>query len=242
MWRLVEEFHIFSSWCSLCSPGIWTLFPELFVSGSHLPLCVATVHGCFWTNFVYFLNEKWTPSSPRSSHPGNLNIISTSSIWHSRVRQSTLLLEEFHICSSCWWTRISLRSSHLKIWTLFLLAVIWRWDGVFGGSDAFFALLRVVPELSASFSEPSMAKSSVPSRAPMLISTAFVIIHITFDSLQLVSKEKREAHHHRNLDSVANQWRRSVLKCGALGEDGIGRARLSRPLIARARGQEFRDV
>ena len=31
-------------------------------------------------------------------------------------------------------------------------------------------------------------------------------------------------------------------KCGALGEDGIDRARLRRPLIARARGQEFRDV
>ena len=30
--------------------------------------------------------------------------------------------------------------------------------GVFGGFDAFFALLRVVPELSASFLEPSMAK------------------------------------------------------------------------------------
>ena len=26
----------------------------------------------------------------------------------------------------------------LFFWTLFLLAVIWRWDGVFGGSDVFF--------------------------------------------------------------------------------------------------------
>ena len=48
-------------------------------------------------------------------------------------------------------------------------------DGFFGFS-AFFALFRVVPELSASFSEPSMAKSSLPSRAPMPISTAFVNI------------------------------------------------------------------
>ena len=35
-------------------------FLEPLVSGSHLPLCVATVHGCPWTNFVYFLREKWT--------------------------------------------------------------------------------------------------------------------------------------------------------------------------------------
>ena len=34
---------------------------------------------------------------------------------------------------------------------IILLAVIWRWEGFLGGSDAFFALLWVVPELSASF-------------------------------------------------------------------------------------------
>ena len=34
--------------------GIWTLFPRAPCSGSHLPLCGATVHGCFWKNFVYF--------------------------------------------------------------------------------------------------------------------------------------------------------------------------------------------
>ena len=79
----------------------------------------------------------------------------------------------------------SLRSSHLKIWTLFSLAVIWRWDGVFGGSDTFFALLRVVPELSASFSGPSMAKSSLPSRAPMPISIAFVDLHIRLASARV---------------------------------------------------------
>ena len=31
--------------------------------------------------FRLFLREKWTPSSPCSSHPGNLNVVSTSSIW-----------------------------------------------------------------------------------------------------------------------------------------------------------------
>ena len=51
---LVKELHIFSACCSRCSLGIWTLFPRAPCSGSHLPLCVATVHGSFWTNFVYF--------------------------------------------------------------------------------------------------------------------------------------------------------------------------------------------
>ena len=103
LWRLVKEFHIFST-CSRFSPGIWTLFPRAPCSGSHLLLCVATVHGSFWTNFVYFLREKWTPTSPRSSHLGNLNIISTSSIWQRTkppVPASVyVLLEEFHIFST----------------------------------------------------------------------------------------------------------------------------------------------
>ena len=54
LWRLVKEFYIYSPCCSRCSPAFWTLFPELLVSGSHLPLCVATVHGCSWSNFVFF--------------------------------------------------------------------------------------------------------------------------------------------------------------------------------------------
>ena len=78
LWRLVKEFLIFST-CSRCLLGIWTLFLRAPCSGSHLPLCVATVHGSCWANFVYFLREKWTPTSPRSSHLGNLNIIYTSS-------------------------------------------------------------------------------------------------------------------------------------------------------------------
>ena len=50
LWRLVKEFHFFTC-CTCCSPGIWTLFPRAPCSGSHLPLCVATVHGSFWANF-----------------------------------------------------------------------------------------------------------------------------------------------------------------------------------------------
>ena len=93
------NFTCFSC-CSRCLLGIWTSFPRAPCSGSHLPLCVATVHGGFWTNFFFFLHEKWTPSSPRSSHPGNLNINSTSSIWQSPRASVYVASEEFHIFSS----------------------------------------------------------------------------------------------------------------------------------------------
>ena len=36
LWRLVKEFHMFSTCCSRCSPGIWTLFPRAPCSDSHL--------------------------------------------------------------------------------------------------------------------------------------------------------------------------------------------------------------
>ena len=32
-------------------------FHELLASGSHVPLCVATVNGSFWTNFLRFPRE-----------------------------------------------------------------------------------------------------------------------------------------------------------------------------------------
>ena len=76
------KFHTFSM-CSRCSHGIWTLFPRAPCSGSHLPLCVATVHGSFWTNFVYFLHEKWTPSSSRSSHLEFFGLFLRACIWKS---------------------------------------------------------------------------------------------------------------------------------------------------------------
>ena len=99
LWWFVGGFRRFSS-CSRCLLGSWTLFPRAPLFWQPLAPVRCTVHGSFWTNFVHFLREKWTLSSPRSSHPGNLNIISTSSIWQFRVRQSTLLVEEFHIFSS----------------------------------------------------------------------------------------------------------------------------------------------
>ena len=148
----MEEVHILFTCCSRSSPGIWTLFPESLVSGSHLPLCVATVNGSFWTNFVYFQREKWTRISLQFTL-GNLDFFYEQYLAVSACVRLRCFYKNF-----TYFHRVgcpgSLRSSHLKIWTLFLLAVIWRWEGVFGGSDAFFALLWVVPELSASFWSP----------------------------------------------------------------------------------------
>ena len=58
------------------------------------------VHGCFLGE----LRQK-VDSVLLAVHTWKSGIISTSSIWH-RVRQSTLLLEEFHIFSSCWLSQL----------------------------------------------------------------------------------------------------------------------------------------
>ena len=68
-----------------------------FYLAANLLLCVATVHGGFWPNFFYFLHEKWTPSSPRSSSPWKSeHKISTSSVWQSPRSSVRRLLELFH--------------------------------------------------------------------------------------------------------------------------------------------------
>ena len=92
----MKEFDIFFTCCSRCLLGIWTFFPRAPCSGSHLPLCVATVHGSLWANFVYFLREKWTRISLQFTL-GNLELFLRAVSGSHRVRQSTLLLEEFHI-------------------------------------------------------------------------------------------------------------------------------------------------
>ena len=139
-WRLVKEFHIFSTCCSRYSLGIWTLIPRAPCSGSHLLLCVATVHGCFLTNFYQFLREKWTPITLQFTL-GNLELFLRAV--SGRISHTFFVLVVL----------ASLRSSHMKTWTSFPHAVIRRWEVGFG-SDAFFALLRVIQELSAIFRSP----------------------------------------------------------------------------------------
>ena len=57
-------------------------FLEPLVSGSHLPLCVATVHGGFLTNFFQFLREKWTPITLQFTL-GNLELFLRACVWQS---------------------------------------------------------------------------------------------------------------------------------------------------------------
>ena len=128
--RLVKEFHT-------------------FVSGSHLTLCGATVHG----GFLRISSSFCVKSGLRSSCSSHLEIgiISTSSIWQPPRASVYVAFGRISHIFIVLVVPESSRSSHLKIWTLFLLAVIWRWDGFFGGSDAFFALLQVVWSLAPVF-------------------------------------------------------------------------------------------
>ena len=152
LWRLVKEFHIFSTCCSRSSPGIWTLFVDPLVLAATCPCALRQSTEAFERiSSIFYV--KSGPGSPCSSH---------LEIWNYFYEQ--YLAVSACVSLWCFWKNFtyfqrvgcpgSLRSSHLKIWTLFLFAVIWRWEGFLGGSDAFFALLRVVPELSASFWSP----------------------------------------------------------------------------------------
>ena len=104
---------------------------------------VPTLHGDFWMNFLHFPREKVD-----SDHLG----VHTWKFEHYFYEQ--YLAVSACVSLRCFWKNFtyflrvgvpaSLRSSHLGLWTLFPFAVIWRWDGVFGGSDAFFTLLQVV--------------------------------------------------------------------------------------------------
>ena len=61
-----ERISYTFSCCSRCLLGIWTLFPRASCVWQPPALCVATVHGGFWTMFFSFQREKWIPNSPRS--------------------------------------------------------------------------------------------------------------------------------------------------------------------------------
>ena len=105
LWRLVKEIHIFSTCCSRCLPGIWILFPRA-------PLYLAATCSCalrqstdaFGRMSSSFHVKRWTPITLQFTL-GNLEFFLQAASGSHRVRQSTLLLEEFHIFSSCWLSR-----------------------------------------------------------------------------------------------------------------------------------------
>ena len=90
------------------------------------PLVLAATCSCALRQstevFVYFLREKWTPSSPRSSHPGNLNIISASSIW--QPPRASVYVAFGRISLSHFLAQFAVENLDI-----FPLAVIWRWEG-----------------------------------------------------------------------------------------------------------------
>ena len=67
LWRLVKEFHIFSTCCSRSSPGIWTLFLEPLVLAAICP-CVLRQSTEAFGRISSIFYVKSGPGSPRSSH------------------------------------------------------------------------------------------------------------------------------------------------------------------------------
>ena len=143
----------------------WNLDLISSSSGSHLPLCVATVHGSFWTNFVF---STWRVDSELSAQ---------FSPWKSEhYLYEQYLAVTACVSLRCFWKNFTslhrdgglgpLRSSHLKICTLFLHAVMWRWDVFFLAVLTHFSHSSRWSGVECHFLEPSMAKSSSPSRAP----------------------------------------------------------------------------
>ena len=119
-----------------CSrPGLWERF-----NGKVVDVPVVTRCSMRLVEEFHFFS-----TCSRCSH-GFSYVISTRSLYLAVTACGSL---------RCFWKNfiISLREGGLgfrcavrtlKIWTIFLLAVIWRWEGFSGGFDAFFALLQVV--------------------------------------------------------------------------------------------------
>ena len=139
------------------------LFPELLVSGSRLHLCGATVHGDFWMYFFYFPREKWTPTTFCSSHFEIWNYfneqhlavtvcVSPRCFWKNSAYfyrvgcpgfPAQFALENPHIISTC---------SHMAV------------GGNFQAALTHFSRSSRSSGVERHFSEPSMVKSSSPSR------------------------------------------------------------------------------
>ena len=171
LWRLVKEFHIFSTCCSRCLLGICTLFPEPLGLAATRPCALrqstaalGRISSIFYVKSVDSeLSAQFSPGKCEHYFIEQFLEVPRASVNIAFVRISHI----FNVTVDS----ASLRSSHLKIRTLFLLAVIWRWEGFLGGSDAFFALLRVVPELSASFWSPRWRRVLCHRGLPLPIRT-----------------------------------------------------------------------
>ena len=130
LWRLVKEFHIFSTCCSRCLLGIWTLFLEPLVLAATRPCALRQSTAAFGRiSSIFYV--KVDSELPAQFSLGNLNIISTSSIWQFRVRQFTVLLGRIsHIFNVTVDSDFPAQCA-LENLDIILLAVIWRWGGVF---------------------------------------------------------------------------------------------------------------
>ena len=136
LWRLVEEFHIFSSCCSRCLLGIWTLFPRAPCIWQPLAPVRCDSPRRLLTNFFQFLREKWTPITLQFTLR-NLELFLRAVSGSHRVRQTTFLWKNFTYfhrvgCPALENPDIIYTCSHVAV------------GRVFGCFDAFFALLQVV--------------------------------------------------------------------------------------------------
>ena len=136
----------------------WNLDPYFLsppVLGSHLPPVRCDSPRLLLDEFRFFYVKSGTRSSPRSFSLGNLNIISTSSIWQFRVRPVYGAFGRIsHIFNVTVDSDFPAQFALENLGHYFYLQSYGGGRGFLGGSDAFFALLRVVPELSASFWSP----------------------------------------------------------------------------------------
>ena len=115
------------------------------------------LYGGLWKNFTYFLRV--ARAVRRAPFSGSHLPLCLASVYVAFGRISLIFIVLV--------VPASLRSLHLKIWTLFLLAVIWRWDAVFRRLWRIFRAPPGCPGVERQFLEPSMARSSLPSRASL---------------------------------------------------------------------------
>ena len=137
-----KEFHTYSSCCSRCLLGIWTLFPRAPCIWQP-PAPVRCDHGGFLTNFFPFLREKWTPITLQFTL-GNLELFLRAVIWQSPRASVYVAFGRISHIFIVLVVPDSPRSSHLKSGHYFYSQSYGGGTGFFDSSDAFFGFLQVV--------------------------------------------------------------------------------------------------